>query len=984
MSDHEFNIRTKLADPKGLNELEAGMQRIETQAKRITAEMAKWAAPGLAGSMASGGASHSSGGAGGVGGTYSPPTRRRASGGGASGQNYNLGTQQGLMDWTENVYAPIAEMMQGFFGGVGTMHTTVAASHHAQVTRMARGGAASRTGPASSKRVRGTAMSHQINNWFSTVDKSTLDAEGQQAYTNAQYGAMSYNGSTVAPTVREFYQHYGQQNGAPGFPTPVAGGAGGSGGGMSHMAQFGYGLGSMAKKSIPFMTVAGATMFVGSQAMQGTGLWQQTSAPVDQVAHSLGNAAKDVETFRKQVLNAGAAFGIAGQQSAQMLATITQAVGSIGQSNLANAVGQSAQFAYNNGLSGTQGAQLYAIGATLGITSGKGASMSRGAYMNMLGNMATQGGMQGRIGPMSTEYSSLASQIGNLNPSVSNPQGLAGMVSAMSATGIQGLQGARGQQVAGQFISGLASPNGFAQNLSFSAIMQASGNHVSNPLQMLELMQKGPQTKIPGTNTTVGEAVMNLIKKQTNNPYQQAAMMVSAGLSPSLAYAQSTLKVKKPFSTTVSTQNNQTSWASTYDMNQIQKDFYQVGQSAVGGVLSLPATAFHGLGFGGGALTAFAAAKYAPKMLGGVARGIGGAARGMGGIFSRFAGAGAGAATDATAAGGTAAAAGGVAADAGVVGAMGAAGGLETAGAAADATGIGLPVGLALGAIGLGVGGYALWRSHQHAAAHNVQVASTSPSTAKFPSRINTLTIDTLHINSIHMPTSGGASSMFNGMSNVYAPSSNASSGSSSGGASFLGGIANWIMKQVGLGGASGGGGSSGTFTGANIKPGVTGYASTINQAASKYGIPAGVIGAVMQQESGGNQNEISSTGAIGLMQLEPGTAAGLGVNPYNAAQNITGGAKDLSSLYKSYHSWGLSLAAYNAGVGTVNGLRRQYGNTYADIQSHLPSQTQQYVPSVESMMSAMSKTLQQAMENALSNHTAKQSMNLHVGTINP
>lgn len=115
-------------------------------------------------------------------------------------------------------------------------------------------------------------------------------------------------------------------------------------------------------------------------------------------------------------------------------------------------------------------------------------------------------------------------------------------------------------------------------------------------------------------------------------------------------------------------------------------------------------------------------------------------------------------------------------------------------------------------------------------------------------------------------------------------------------------------------------------------------YEDLILAAADKYQIDPDLVRRVMRTESGGNPKALSSKGAIGPMQLMPGTAKDLNVDPWDPAQNIDGGTRYLAQQVKRFGPEG-GLAAYNGGPGRFEKVGR-------DI-SRMPRESQDYVGKV-------------------------------------
>nr|DAI46479.1 MAG TPA: hypothetical protein [Caudoviricetes sp.] len=151
----------------------------------------------------------------------------------------------------------------------------------------------------------------------------------------------------------------------------------------------------------------------------------------------------------------------------------------------------------------------------------------------------------------------------------------------------------------------------------------------------------------------------------------------------------------------------------------------------------------------------------------------------------------------------------------------------------------------------------------------------------------------------------------------------------------------------------------------------IPGIVSQIVKSAISHRVDARLVAAVIQQESGGNKNAVSPAGAVGLGQLMPETAAGLGVNPYDWQQNIEGAVMYLAQMLDKFGGdIDKALAAYNAGPYAV----QQYGGVppYAETQAYVKAVKDYYnqlvktTPDSRTIQENISKGFQASNENSL------------------
>jgi hypothetical protein len=120
-------------------------------------------------------------------------------------------------------------------------------------------------------------------------------------------------------------------------------------------------------------------------------------------------------------------------------------------------------------------------------------------------------------------------------------------------------------------------------------------------------------------------------------------------------------------------------------------------------------------------------------------------------------------------------------------------------------------------------------------------------------------------------------------------------------------------------------------------------YIALARQDAIDAGIPPGLFVRQIDRESGFDPRALSPSGAEGIAQFMPKTAASLGIDPWNPVAALKGAAQLMAHYTKMFAgTYAKALATYNAGLGTVQHALKVCGEVH--WMNCLPVETQQYI----------------------------------------
>ncbi len=561
------------ADLSGFRELEKALSEFEAHVRRTSDEMAKMgfsagagsfqriSETGSIGSFPTAGAAPSSHHRTGVfqSAGPTPPSTASQAQRNAHQSQYNFNTPSGVESWVQNVEMPAWPALQMLNSQMKTEQTGRSSGRSSSKPVNVPGNVpVISQSLLKSKNAPGSAPWYA--DWFARIGQpdiqSMMSPELRQSYSEAR--GLYVGGRDITPG--EFYQNYASEANQPTSPpshTSLWGSFKQNAKGNTLSGILGNGLkgvasgvvGNLASSGVAGDATAGAlgdllggplgaavgVLSATALSLLKTGFsqWEQTSVPTANLAHSLNDAAKGVESFRSNLVKAGANVLMTGTQSVQVASLLAQNfTGSteLGLSNMVHMVGGAG---INWGMSGQQVAQILSSSASQGITSGKGSSYTAKQYLGMLGNLANQTGMQGRQGPLFTGLTDVYNTLAGINPIINNPGGTMAQYAAMNKSGVQGLQGLRGAALMAQMDKSFASPSAMTQALGFTAIMRATGGKITDPFQMLSIMEQGTGAKIG--NTTLGAEYQKVLGNITGNKYLQAALMPGLDINQGLS-----------------------------------------------------------------------------------------------------------------------------------------------------------------------------------------------------------------------------------------------------------------------------------------------------------------------------------------------------------------------------------------------------------------------------------------------------------------
>ena len=397
----------------------------------------------------------------------------------------------------------------------------------------------------------GQGTPEYIRDWFLSIERSL--APRSAAMDEWQAANISWlKGENNAPET--FYKRHSAEANMVPVPGPTP---------SSSLQRFQQGLGvgksdwslgglvgaagSLLGRALPFAGPIGAGLAVGGFAVSSFNQYMDSGNSLSDLTKQILSTKDSLESLQGTVNKTGAAMGYLPQETAKIAATLGTAYGSMSMAQMNQGIAQITGMSRAFGVPEDVLTQGFAGAARLGLTTGRGSTMSSGQLALMLSGSAYQSGMSGRMAELFQELLSVT-QATESTAVTANPSSLLGIITAMNGNLPRSLTGIGGAALLNQVGGAIANPQGLQQLVNYQALSQ---NGVKGYFDIMKAQQMGPGYVLPSGKTNV-EAIFGQYNTMFGKDPAMEQYFLQQGLGVSMPQAEQLLKIFGPGGTGVS------------------------------------------------------------------------------------------------------------------------------------------------------------------------------------------------------------------------------------------------------------------------------------------------------------------------------------------------------------------------------------------------------------------------------------------------